>query len=221
MYQRAGSKEQERLEHGVGKEMEHAGHVAQTAVMHIRHCIGAGHAERHHHERNLRNGGECEHALDVNLRAGHYCSIEGCDGTYDGNEIHRRIDHTVDREHTGHQIDTGHNHCGRMDKGRHRCRTFHCIGKPDVERKHRRLTHTAGEDEHHGPCQHGAAEECGAACLGEHVHRVGSHIDEVECLCEIRERQNTEQEAKVGESGDDKRLLRSRHRRGKTVEEPD
>lgn len=51
MDQRAGAEEEERLEHCVGEQMEHTGHVAEAMVE-----FRTGNAERNHHECNLRDG---------------------------------------------------------------------------------------------------------------------------------------------------------------------
>ena len=153
MDQSAGSKEEEGLEHGVGEEVEHACHVAETGVVDTLDGTVVGHTEAHHHEGDLRYGGECEHSLDVKLGAGNDGGIERRYCAYTCHERQRGIDNTIEGEHSGHEIDTGHNHGCGMDKGRHRGRTFHGVGKPDMQRHHRRLTHTSDKDEHHSPCE--------------------------------------------------------------------
>ncbi len=154
MYQSTGAKEQQSLEHGVGEQMEHRGHEAETLV-----DFGTGDAERCHHERNLRDGREREHALDVNLCACHHSRIECGDAAHDSDDVHRRHLKQIEREQTGHQVHTGHNHRCGMDEGRHGSRAFHSIGEPDVERKHSRLTHTSHEDKHESPCESRGTEE--------------------------------------------------------------
>ena len=73
----ARAEEEQGLEHGVGEEVEHGCHVADAVVE-----LGTGNSQRHHHKRNLRYGGECEHSLDINLRTCYHGSIEGSDGAY-------------------------------------------------------------------------------------------------------------------------------------------
>ena len=51
MNQCAGAKEEQSLEHRMGEQVEHRSHVAH-GIMKLR----TGHAERNHHERNLRDG---------------------------------------------------------------------------------------------------------------------------------------------------------------------
>ncbi len=149
MNQCTGAKEKQRLEHGVGEQVEHTGHITQP-MMEFRTC----HTQRHHHKRNLRNGGECQHTFDVNLRTSHHRGIQCRQGTHYHDNIHCRSLHQIKREQAGYQVDTGHNHRSGMDKCRHRGGAFHCIGQPDVQRHHRRLTHTTHENQHKRPGQH-------------------------------------------------------------------
>ena len=64
----ARAEEEQGLEHGVGEEVEHACHVTQAAVMRVGRST---YAQSHHHEADLRDGGEGQHALDVALHTGY------------------------------------------------------------------------------------------------------------------------------------------------------
>ncbi len=152
--ERTRSEEEERLEHGVGEEVEHRGHISETGIVDTLKRLIVGTAERHHHKRDLRDCGECEHPLYVDLRAGHYRSVECGDGADYGDESQRIGHYAVEREETGYKIHTGHHHSSGMDQRRNRCRTLHGVGKPDVERHHGRFTHTSDKYQNHRPCQH-------------------------------------------------------------------
>lgn len=82
------AKEQQRLEHGVGEQMEHTRHVTD-AVMELGTCD----TERHHHEGNLRDGGECKHTLDVDLCTSHDGGVKCRNGTNNGDNLKRAYLH--------------------------------------------------------------------------------------------------------------------------------
>ena len=211
-----GAKEEAGLEHGVGEEVEHAGHIAQTAVVEVFAVAGEAYAESHHHEGNLRDSGEGKHALDVALCAGDGSGIEGGEGTYpnnDGETLGSVLN--PDGEHTCNLEHTGHNHRGGVDEGRNRRRTFHGIGKPDVEGEHRTLSGTADEhqDKRDGKHRHcGVLHQCSLRIAGDEVghvvsifHRSGKA--EVEALGVVSEDEDTDEEEHVGKAGDDEGLL--------------
>ena len=78
-----GAEEQTSLEHGVGEQVEHASHVAQLCVVVEQFVMTRqANADGYHHECNLRDGGEGEHALDIGLCTGHCCSIESREHTH-------------------------------------------------------------------------------------------------------------------------------------------
>ena len=80
----AGAEEQQRLEHGVGEEVEHRGHVTESAGV----GVGRGaDAEGDDHEADLRYGTECQHALYVALHASHYGGVERCEGSDYGRSV--------------------------------------------------------------------------------------------------------------------------------------
>ena len=82
----AGTEEEQRLEHGMGEEVEHGGHVTQTTMVLMSGGDFGTYAEGHHHEGYLRNGGEGEHTLDVALSAGHGSGIESGEGADPGHD---------------------------------------------------------------------------------------------------------------------------------------
>ena len=194
MNQGACTEEEQCFEHCVCEEMEHAGHVAETAVMTV-NLSRVSYAKGHHHECNLRYGGEGENTFDVYLRASHGCGVEGCDGTHTCYERHGGVYNAVYREHAGYQIYAGNYHGGSVDQGRHGCRAFHGVGQPDVQRHHCRFTHTAYKYQHHGPGDYGSAHEGCAACLSEYLTRIGGKLNKVECVGIVAEYEYADEEA--------------------------
>ena len=103
----SGAKEEASLEHGVGEQVEHGRHVAQRADVVMAGGQFGADAEGHHHEGNLRDGGEGQHALDVALGTGHGGGIEGGEDAHpyhdaedgvaaDGAEPPRKVAPSVD-----------------------------------------------------------------------------------------------------------------------------
>ncbi len=107
----SGTEEEQRLEHGMSEQVEHSSHVTYS-VMELR----TSHTKRNHHKRNLRNGGERENALDVDLRAGNHRGIESGQRAYHSDNLKRSDLHEIEREQTGHKIYTGYHHCSCVDK---------------------------------------------------------------------------------------------------------
>ena len=148
-----GAEEQAGLEHGVGEEVEHRGHVAQRRVIVDCRSMVSGQTSTqcHHHKGDLRNGGEGQYALDVALGTSHGSGIESGERTYpyhDGEAVgsifHPHGEHAGDLEYTGHD------HCSGVNQGRNRSRAFHRIGQPNVEGEHGTLTRTADEHQYQG-----------------------------------------------------------------------
>ena len=159
--------------------------------------------------------------VDVALHTCHDCSIKCCHGTNECDELkHSRLA-KVEREQTCHQIHTGNNHCSGMDKGRNRCRAFHCIGEPDVQWEHCRLTGTSHEYQSQGPCHNRATKECGATGSGHYSLRRGGKVEEIECLRIERKDEDTDEESEVGKTCYNKCFLRCCHGFGLSVVEAD
>ena len=93
--------------------------------------------ERHHHKRNLRNGRESKHTLDVALGASYCGGIESGEHTHPYHDAHLagsilnpQWEETRNLEHTGN------NHRCGMDERADWSRAFHGVGQPDVEWEH-------------------------------------------------------------------------------------
>ena len=93
---------------------------------------------------------------------------------------------------------------------------LHRIWQPDVQREHGRLTSTTDEHKHKG-CRQNHAACCKSACVvgnGEGscacaVGNLGACEREVVASCVVTEDEDTDKEEHIGETGHDKRLLRS------------
>ena len=134
MDDRAGAQEQQRLEEGVGEEVEH------------RRAIGAD-ARSEEHVAQLRTGRIGDDALDVGLHRADGRSEQAGRRADEGDEAQRRgrgFEHR--RQAADHEHARG-DHGGRVDQRRHRGRAFHRVGQPGVEAKLRRLAHRADEQQ--------------------------------------------------------------------------
>ena len=215
-----GAEEETSLEHGVGEQVEHTGHVAQLCVVVEQGTVvtGQAHAEGHHHEGNLRDGGEGEHTLDVGLRTSDGGCIESGEDTHPHHNAHG-LGSILNpkREHAGQLEDTGHHHRGGVDEGRHRSRTFHGIGQPDVQREHGTLAGATDEHQHKGRRQDKPSGSHGLRCIagderrGAVAHDDIGHEGEAERLGVIAEDEDTDKEEHIGKTSDDESLLRSGH----------
>ena len=116
-----GAEEEQRLEEGVGEQVEHPGDVA-------------GGAHRHEHVAQLADRRVGEHPLDVALSDGDGGGEQGSGGADDGDHRRRHRGQLEQRPGAGHQVDAGGDHGGGMDEGRHRGRALHGIGEPHVQR---------------------------------------------------------------------------------------
>lgn len=109
-----GAEEEQGLEHGVGKEVEHTGHITQTTLVVV---DGGTYAKGYQHIGYLRDGREGQTTLDVALTAGYGCGIECGEGSNVGYIVQgfRRVGHP-DGEQAGHLVYTSHNHGGGVDE---------------------------------------------------------------------------------------------------------
>ena len=109
-------------------------------------CTGADGEE---HEAELRDRRVREHSLDVVLsdcdRGGKECRGRANRSDRVGYPPVRLDEHRPD---SCHEEDTGSHHRCRVDERRHRCRAFHRVGQPEVERKLRTLAARTDEEKH-------------------------------------------------------------------------
>ena len=148
---RTGTEEQQRLEEGVGEEVEH------------RRLISADTC-REEHVAELRTGRIGDHALDVVLCHADGGGIERRHRTDERNHSGRIEGILIDRRQEADEIDTCRHHRRRVDQGRHGRRAFHGVRQPDVQEELGRFTHCTNEEQDADQLQ------CIDALTEEHDH---------------------------------------------------
>ena len=173
---RTGSKEQHRLEEGVGEQVEHGDRVNADA-------------SGHEHIAQLRTGRIRDHAFDVVLHKAHSRREERGGGAKEDDEVGGlgRVFHQ--RRHAADQEDTGGHHGCRVDQRRHRGRAFHRVGKPGVQDQLCRFTHRTDEQQEGqqvrcvpiGP-QEVDVGLCQRRCRCEHIVKADAvgHVEQTE-----------------------------------------
>ena len=204
----ARAKEQERLEEGMGEQMEHADRIGAHA-----HCD--------EHVAELRTGRVSDHALDVVL---HEADSRGeeCRGRADQRDESLRLRRKLEqRREPRHHEHAGRHHGGGMDQCRDRRWAFHRVRQPRVQQELSGLAHRAHEQQQ-----------------ANQGHRVGMPAEEVDSLAgecgRLREDrveidraghhehgENAEREAEVADTVDDERLDRRRVRFRLVIPEAD
>ena len=172
-------------------------------------------AKSNHHERNLRDCGECEHTLDITLCTSDGSSIECSKRSNHHDDIHCLWSIlNPDREKSCNLNNTSHNHGSSMDKSRNRCWTLHSIWQPDMEWEHRRLTSTTYEHQHESGRENNATSSGSTCCITccECSHSLCNHHlraceREVERASVVTEDEYTYKEEHIRKACHNKRLL--------------
>ena len=128
----AGTQEQQGLEESVRHEVKHG------------HRVSRG-AQGHSHVAQLRQGGISHYALDVVLDDAQEAHEQGRDGTNHHDEVQSSFRQLEQRRHAGHHENSCSDHGSRVNQGRDRCRAFHRVWQPHVQRELRRFAHGANE----------------------------------------------------------------------------
>ena len=191
---RAAAEEQQRLEVGVGEQVEDAGRVG-------------AHAAADEHVGQLADRGIGHHPLDVGLHQGDGGGEQGSERAEDGDQVERRLGQGEDRVASGHQEDAGGDHGGGVDEGAHRGRALHGVGQPDVQRQLGRFADGAAEEQDgdQGGGLHLAAEErCGPA---DERTRLAEDLAVVQAAEGDEDEQEPQEKAEVTEAVDNEGLL--------------
>ncbi len=190
---RARTKEQQRLEEGVGEQVEDADRIGPCP-------------HRHEHVAELRTGRVRHDPLDVVLDEADGCGEErrgGADQHDDGLGIRRQFEQRRQPRHHEH---AGGDHGRGMDQGRDRGRAFHGVRQPGVQQELGRFAHGAHEQQQAGQRQRvgvpaeevdGLAGEAGGA--GEDGVEVG-RADQRE------HREDAQRETEIADAVDHERL---------------
>ncbi len=131
---RARRHEEQRLEVGVGGQVEDAAGEAARGLAH-KHVAKLAHR---------RIG---QHALDIGLHAGDGRGEERGRPADDADDRQRSWGRAEDDRAARHQIDARRHHRRRVDQRAHRRRAFHRVGQPDMQRQLRRLRRRRHEEQ--------------------------------------------------------------------------
>ena len=198
---RARSEEEAGFEEGVRDEVEDAGGEGADA-------------DTDEHETELRDGGVGQDFLDVPLPDADGRSEERGERADEGDHHHRVWRYAIQRVGPHHHVDAGGDHRRGVDERRHRRRSGHGVGQPDVERDLRALTARAEEEQEADGGDHDVIDAGVKAGTGADGHRDLRHLREIDAA-EIREHQeHGDEKAEVADAVDDERFL---SRRGRVV----
>ena len=182
----AGAQEQERLEEGVGREVEDPGRIR-----------AAPHAQEHVAE--LRDGGVREHLLDVPLLQPDRGGEQRGERSRAGDDGARDRGQGEQHGAAGHQIDAGRHHGGGVDQRRNGGRALHGVREPRVQGDLRRLAGAPEKQEQRDRGDRPVARAERGGCPGEDRR-------EVERARVAEDEQHRHQEPEVPDAVDDERL---------------
>ena len=205
---RAGAKEQQRLEEGVGEEMEDAERIAADA-------------ERDEHVAELRAGRIGDDALDVVLHEADGRREKGRRAADEGDEGERGGRLLEQRREPRHHEDAGGHHGRRVDQGGDGRRALHRVRQPGVEQELRRFAHRAHEQQEAGD-RHRV--QVGAEDVNRRMRksrRGGENLVEADRTGQLENEEDAEQEAEVADAVDDEGLDRGGVGGGLLVPESD
>ena len=208
MDHRAGTEEQQRLEEGVGEQVEH------------RRAIGTA-AGGEEHVAELRAGRISDHPLDVVL---HHANGRGEQRGAGPNHADNGLGGGAGFEHRGEAADHEHaggHHGGGVDQRGDRRGAFHGVGQPGVQAQLGGLAHRADEQQQAQAGHHvdlGAEEAEGLPAMLRHGRKDGVNGDGAE---HQEGAENAERKAEIADAVDHERLDGGRVSRGLVIPEAD
>ena len=159
-------------------------------------------AQGHGHIAQLRQSRISHHALDVVLNHAQKAHEECRNRAHHHNHAQSGGAEFIHRRHARHHKQACRYHGSRVNQSRNRCRAFHRIGQPHMQRKLRRLTHCADKQQqtgyrHQRPLH--AREKLDGGML--HIGQIGKHIRIAQAAAEISQHQaDAEQKAEIADT---------------------
>jgi hypothetical protein len=129
------AEEQQRLEEGMREQVEDG-------------RAGGKHPHAQEHVAQLADGGIGQDALHVVLHQGDGRGKQRRTAPDDRDQQHDRVRRRENQPAAHHHVDTGGDHRRGVNQRRHRRRTFHRIGQPDVKRELGALAHRPTKQQH-------------------------------------------------------------------------
>ena len=204
----AGAKEQQRLEPGMGEEMEDAAAIVADAL-------------GHEHVAELRAGRIGDDALDIGLYQGDGRGKEGGGGADDGDQAERDRRQLEQRREPGHHEHAGGDHGRGVDQGRDRRRPFHGVWKPGVQQELRRFAHGADEQQDADQVEHVDLRAQELHGLADLLRRGSKHRVVLDGVEHGEDGEDAEGETEIADAVDDEGLDRGGVGGGLVIPEAD
>ncbi len=184
---RARREEEQRLEEGVGHQMEDCRRICR-------------HAAAQKHIAELRDSGVSQHALDVVLHQSNGRGEDGRERADRGHHAEREGRVVKQNMRPGDHVNAGRDHGGRVNQRGDRRGAFHRVGQPDVERQLRALARRAQHQAKRDDGKH-AALPCGS-CV-----ELRADLAEGERAEVGHQQKHSDEKAEVADAVDDEGLL--------------
>ncbi|MNG95460.1 hypothetical protein D3C79_544990 [compost metagenome] len=185
-YDGTGGEEQQRLEEGVGHQVEDG-------------PFPGADPQGQEHVAYLAHGGVGQNPLDVGLDQGGEAGQYQRDGTDQGHQMQDLRGQQEQTMGAGDEVDTGGHHGGRVDQRRDRGRARHGVCQPGLQRQLGGLADRAAE-------QHQAGERQGRGALGKHRGCAHQQLVDVEGAELAVEHEEPDGEEDVTDPGHHERL---------------
>ena len=152
------------------------------------------------HIAELADGRVGENALEVVLSQRDGSRVEGRDASEHRYQLHGKRRRFKQEMRAGDHVNPRCHHGGGVNQGAHRCRSFHRVGQPDIERHLGGLAHRAEEQEQ----ANGRQSDFGL--LGQVSHQVKQRF-EIHDAEGPEDQNDSEQESEITDAVDDEGFL--------------